>query len=142
MWGFNRRYFVLALALFVIEVLIALYVSDRFIRPYGGDYLVVILLYCAVKSVLNLPSQIVAAGVLLFSYCIEVLQFYRLVDRLGLSGNKLAKTVIGYGFSWWDILAYTLGIVTVLLVEKSRRAKMERLPVKAKLREDHQVLKQ
>jgi len=140
MWTFNRGYFALALVLFVVEVLIALYVSDRFIRPYVGDYLVVILLYCAVRSVVNLSAQKVAAGVLLFSYCIEVLQYYRLVDRLGLSGNKLAKTVIGYGFSWWDMLAYTLGVVTVLLVEKSRRRKSEGLQVTPGF-SDHQILK-
>ena len=63
-----------------------------------------------------------AIGVLLFSYVIEVLQFFNIVDRLGLSGNKLAKTVIGYGFEWIDLLAYTLGIVTVLIVERSNRS--------------------
>ena len=133
MWTFNRGYFVLALILFVIEVLIALYVSDRFIRPYGGDYLVVILLYCAIRSVVNLSAQKVAVGVLLFSYCIEVLQYYRLVDRLGLSGSKLAKTVIGYGFSWWDILAYTLGIITVVLIEKRRQQWVELIRVNHKV---------
>lgn len=137
MWTFNRGYFIAALVLFVIEVLIALYVSDRFIRPYGGDYLVVILLYCAIRSVVNSSAHKVAAGVLLFSYFIEVLQYYRLVDRLGLSGNKLAKTVIGYGFSWWDILAYTVGIVTVLLVERSRERNAERLRVAAGFSDHH-----
>ena len=141
MWTFNRRYFILALILFIIEVLIALYVSDRFIRPYGGDYLVVILLYCAIRSVVNLPARKVALSVLLFSYCLETLQYYRLVDRLGLSGNKLAKTVIGYGFSWWDMLAYTLGIVTVILVEKGRQQEKKDFLVRPPLPEDHQVLK-
>ncbi len=139
MWTFNRGYFFLALVLFVIEVLIALYVSDRFIRPYGGDYLVVILLYSAIRSVLNLPAQGVALGVLLFSYSLEIGQYYRLVDRLGLSGNKLAKTVIGYGFSWWDMLAYTLGIVTVLVVEKSRQQKGGVLPAPPHLPEGQKL---
>ena len=47
---FNKTYFLLALLLLLAEVLIALYLHDALIRPYGGDFLVVILLYCFVKS--------------------------------------------------------------------------------------------
>lgn len=62
------------LFLFLIEVLIALYAHDRIIRPYIGDLLVVILIYCFVKSFLNTPVWPTAIGVLIFSYTIEVLQ--------------------------------------------------------------------
>jgi hypothetical protein len=120
MFTFNIRYFLFALALFIVEVLIALFVRDSFIRPYFGDYLVVILIYCAVRTFINASPVKVAMGVLLFSYLIEVLQYFNIVDRLGLADNVIAKTVIGYGFAWWDILAYTLGIATVLIVEHFR----------------------
>jgi hypothetical protein len=63
----------------------------------------------------------IAIGTLMFSYHIETLQYFSIVDRLGLSKNILAKTVIGYGFDWWDILAYTLGICLVLVMEYWRR---------------------
>lgn len=121
MLTFNRRYFRYALILFLIEVLIALFVRDRFVRPYVGDYLVVILMYCAVRTFVQAAPWKMALGVLLLAYAIEVLQYFRLVDRLGLSENTLAKTVIGYGFEWWDLLAYTLGVATVLLLERPKR---------------------
>ena len=35
--------------LVITEVLIALYVHDDFVRPYVGDVLVVIAVYCAVR---------------------------------------------------------------------------------------------
>jgi hypothetical protein len=114
---FNRRFFFFTLVLFIIEVLIALFMHDPIIRPYGGDYLVVILVHCAVRTFIKASPLKVAMGVLLFSYCIEALQYYNFVDRLGLSDNKIARTVIGYGFDWLDILSYTLGIVTVLILE-------------------------
>jgi Protein of unknown function (DUF2809) len=114
---FNYKYFVFAFVLFVVEVLIALFVRDNIIRPYVGDYLVVILIYCAIRTFLKVPVLKTAIAVLLFSYLIEVLQYFRIVDRLGLSGNIVAKTVIGYGFEWWDMLAYTLGIITILIIE-------------------------
>jgi hypothetical protein len=116
MLTFNKKFFFLTLLLFITEVLIALYVKDRFVRPYGGDYLVVILIYCFVRTFLNSPVLPTAVAVLLFAYLIETLQYFRLVDRLGLEHNVIAKTVIGYGFSWIDMLAYTLGIATILAV--------------------------
>jgi len=121
MFTFNLKYFLFALALFITEVLIALYVRDSFIRPYFGDYLVVILIYCAVRTFVNASVLKVAMGVLVFSYLIEVLQYFNIVDRLGLSDNVVAKTVIGYGFAWWDMLAYTLGIATVIILERVSR---------------------
>jgi hypothetical protein len=114
---FNLRFFLFTIALLVIEVLIALYVRDKFIRPYVGDFLVVILIYCAVKTFFKIAPLPLAAGVLLFSCVIETLQYFNIVSRLGLENNQVAKTIIGYGFEWWDILAYTLGVATVLLLE-------------------------
>ena len=118
MLTFNLKYFLLAIIFFITEILIALFVHDGFIRPYVGDYLVVMLIYCAVKTFVKASPLKTAAGVLIFSYVIEVLQYLDIVERLGLSGNAIAKTVIGYGFEWWDILAYTLGVITILIVEQ------------------------
>jgi len=118
MLTFNLRFFLLSILFFVTEVLIALYVKDNFVRPYVGDYLVVMLIYCAVRTFIKANPVKVAIAVLLFAYMIELLQYFRIVDRLGLSGNQVAKTVIGYGFEWWDMLAYTLGVLTIVLMEK------------------------
>jgi hypothetical protein len=117
---FNRTYFFWAVALFIIEVLIALFVRDSFVRPYVGDYLIVMLIYCAVRTFLNAPVVKVALGVLLFSYLIEVLQYFQLVKRLGLAHNVIARTVIGYGFEWKDLFAYTLGVITLLVLERKK----------------------
>jgi len=117
MLRFNLRFFIYTILFLIIEVLIALYVHDNFIRPYVGDYLVVMLIYCAVRTFIQADTLTIAIGVLLFAYLVEVLQYFRIVDRLGLAGNQLAKTVIGYGFEWLDILAYTLGVITIVLVE-------------------------
>src|SRR5215211_7517643 len=123
MVSISFRYFLFALALFLIEVFIALYVHDSFIRPYVGDYLVVMLMYCAVRTFIKITPVKLAIGVLLFSYVIEVLQYFSIVDRLGLSDNNLAKTVIGFGFEWIDLLAYTLGVATILVLERVNHTK-------------------
>jgi DNA integrity scanning protein DisA with diadenylate cyclase activity len=124
MFTFNKKYFLLTILLFLIEVLIALYVHDRFVRPYIGDVLVVILLYCFVKTFISGRTLPVAIGVLVFSYFIEMMQYFKLVNLLGLQHSKLANIVIGNSFSWADILAYTAGIAIVLLAERSTKNRM------------------
>ncbi|MBP6557355.1 MAG: DUF2809 domain-containing protein [Flavobacterium sp.] len=118
MLKFNKNYFLLTLLFFVVEVCIALFVHDNFIRPYLGDVLVVILIYCFVKSFLNISVIKTAIGVLLFAFCIETLQYFLIVEKLNLQDNKLARTVIGTSFAWEDILAYIAGIVIVLVSER------------------------
>lgn len=119
MFSFNLKYFFFASVIFIVEVLIALFVRDKFIRPYFGDYLVVILIYCAIRSFIKISPVKLSISVFLFACFIEVLQYFKIADSLGLSGNEIAKTVIGYGFEWWDIIAYTLGVATVLVLERS-----------------------
>ncbi|WP_207425828.1 DUF2809 domain-containing protein [Pedobacter sp. SYSU D00535] len=115
---FRTAYFLAALLLFATEVLIACFISDHFIRPYGGDFLVVILLYCLLKSVLDLKPATAGLSVLLFSYLIEILQYLDLVHRLGLEGSNIAAIVIGSYFSWLDLLAYTFGIITIIGIDR------------------------
>jgi len=113
----NTKYLLLALLLFVTEVVIALFIQDAFIRPYGGDFLVVILLYCMIKGLVNSSVLKTGAAVLAFSYLIETLQYFQFVKIMGLNSYPLANTIMGTSFAWWDMVAYTLGIVTVIAFE-------------------------
>ncbi|SFP81214.1 ribosomal maturation YjgA family protein [Parafilimonas terrae] len=118
---FQRRYFIIFVILLLIEVVIALFAHDNFIRPFFGDFLVVILIYCFIKSFFNTPLVITAIGVLLFSYLIEVLQYFNIVKMLGLQNTNLARVVIGTSFEWTDLIAYTLGIGLVILLDKNKQ---------------------
>ena len=121
MLRFQPGYFILAVILFLVEVAIALFVHDQFVRPYFGDFLVVILMYCFLRSFFNLPVLVTAVSVLLFSYLIEVLQYFDLIKALGLENSGFAKTVLGSSFEWPDIVAYTAGITVILLIENRRK---------------------
>ena len=120
---FNTFYFAIFVAFFIIEVLIALYVKDDFIRPYLGDTFVVILIYSFVRSFLNAPVFPTIIGVLLFSYGIEIMQYFKLVDLLGLGDYKLARVVIGTSFAWGDMVAYTAGAAIIWIVERFREVR-------------------
>ena len=115
---FNKLYFTLTLLLLLIEIFIGTYVHDAVIRPFGGDFLVVILLYCFVKTSLNKPFLPVAIGVLLFAYTAEGSQYFHLVSWLGLQHSKAAVILLGSTFSWADMLCYTLGIGLVIAIEQ------------------------
>ncbi|QNK63650.1 DUF2809 domain-containing protein [Pedobacter sp. PAMC26386] len=117
--SFNKYYFGFTLLLSITEVLIACYAHDRIIRPYGGDFLIVIFLYCLVKTFINAPVKPVAIAVLLFSYLIEVGQYFRLVHYLGLDDSKMANLIFGNHFSWIDMLAYTLGTALIFRLQSS-----------------------
>ena len=68
---FSKKYFIFSLSLFGVETAIALYAKDRIIRPYGGDFLVVILLYCILRCFTHLSVNRTCIIVLLFSYCVR-----------------------------------------------------------------------
>ena len=121
MLTFNKNYFSIFILVLTIETLIALYVHDTFVRPYLGDVLVVILIYCFVKSFLKLQVITTALAVLIFAFTIELLQYLNIVEKLGLEKSKLARTVIGTSFSLIDLLTYVVGIIIVIVVEKYYR---------------------
>jgi len=116
--AFDGRYLAAALFLFLVEVFIALRVHDAWVRPHGGDLLVVIFLYCSVKAFLALPVVPVVLAVLAFSYVVEVSQYFHFVQLIGLGDNKIAVIVLGSSFSWWDLVSYTLGAALVVLGER------------------------
>jgi hypothetical protein len=117
MLSFHRSYFLLSLLLFAAEIFIGARMHDAIIRPYGGDFLVVILLYCLVRSCTNFPIVPAALSVLVFSYIVETLQYFHFADALGFTRPSLMRILLGTYFTWTDILSYTLGIALVLALE-------------------------
>jgi phosphotransferase system glucose/maltose/N-acetylglucosamine-specific IIC component len=115
---FHRSFFLFTIVLFAVEVCIALFVRDQFVRPFVGDVLVVILLHCAVRTFLNFDPWKVATGVLLFAFAVEYSQYLNLVERLGLGNNAVAKVVLGTTFQWGDLVAYTVGAVIAVVLDR------------------------
>ena len=104
--------------LLCVEAFIAAFLHDRIVRPYVGDLLAVIFLYCLVKSVAPLPVGITVVGVLLVAYGLEALQYVHLLAHLGLEHSRVAALVLGSHFEWIDMLAYTLGALLIVGAEK------------------------
>ena len=45
MFKFDKKSFIIAIFTFLIEVIIALFINDKIIRPFVGDILVVVFMY-------------------------------------------------------------------------------------------------
>ena len=114
---FNKTYFIIFLLLFLNELLIALFFKSGFIRHSFGDFLIVILMYCFLKSFWNANAIKVALTVLAISFLVEFLQLFQLLQFLHLQDNQIAKLVLGSTFHIGDLIAYFLGIMTVLVIE-------------------------
>jgi hypothetical protein len=125
MLKFNGRYLILAILLFIVEILIALYSHDQFIRPYIGDVLVVVFLYCLMRAFIRTSTLTAAIVVLVFSFLVETLQYFHFVELIGLEKSPIASIVIGNYFAWADLLAYTIGIIIVLICEQLKTKKFK-----------------
>lgn len=103
----------------MIEALIAVYLKGGFIRHTFGDFLVVILLYCIFSSFIKTKPIVIALAVLAIAFAIEFLQLINLIDLLNLQNNNLAILILGNTFHIGDLVAYTFGIIFVLITEKA-----------------------
>jgi Protein of unknown function (DUF2809) len=115
---FNLRYFYWTVLLLVTEICIAVFIHEQFIRPFFGDVLVVILIYCLIKTFWNIRVGVASLSVFAFACTIEVLQYFNLVGLLGLQKYQLLVIILGSTFDWNDILAYAIGTAVILWLEK------------------------
>jgi hypothetical protein len=112
----NSKYILLTLLLLVIEITIAVFVHDQFIRPFFGDFLDVIFVYCGLR-IFKQNILKTALMSLFIAYFIEILQYFKFIEITGLIKFKMLAVVIGNSFSWLDMLAYSLGFVFIVLIE-------------------------
>lgn len=110
-------YGISAAVILLIEIFIALFVNDRFIRPYGGDILVTALLCCMVRIVFSEKPKLLPLYVFIFSVLVEVAQYFDIVTILGLSHISFFRILIGTSFSFIDILCYGLGCAAFAVIE-------------------------
>ncbi|MBQ3513116.1 MAG: DUF2809 domain-containing protein [Lachnospiraceae bacterium] len=110
-------YALLTVIFLIIEILIALFVHDRFIRPYVGDMLVVVVIYTFLR--IWIPNKVkgLPLYVFLFAAGVEVLQYFEIVKILGVEDNTFLRILIGSTFDIKDIVCYGGGCLGIFFVE-------------------------
>ena len=109
-------YLLAFILLLLLEIIIAVFVHDRFIRPYVGDVLVTVLLCCLGRVIHPEKPRWLAVWVLLFSFAVEGLQGLNIAGKLGLTGTWLG-ILIGSTFDLADMVCYAVGCLLFLFAE-------------------------
>ncbi|WP_298114973.1 DUF2809 domain-containing protein [Flavobacterium sp.] len=123
MKNINIKFLIISCCILIIEILIAIYAKDDFIRPIFGDYLASILVFYLLATFLKTDLNKIAILSLLISYMIEFLQYINILELLHLDKIKFLNILLGNSFSWTDMIAYTLGILTILLIHNPNKIK-------------------
>lgn len=110
-------------ALFIVEVVIALYVHDRWVRPYGGDVLAALFVYVGLRVFMRRSSSVrLAFAAFLTGAAVEIFQACNLPARLCLSHHPLLRVAIGTTFQWGDLVAYAIGATMGWILDEKTRA--------------------
>lgn len=110
-------YGVLFTVLLLIEVAIALWVTDDFVRPYVGDMLVTLLLCCLVRIIFLEKPRGLAVYVFFFATVVEIAQYFDYVALLGLADNSFLSVLMGRSFAFADIVCYAVGCIAFWVLE-------------------------
>lgn len=107
-------------------------VLPNFVNTYLGDALWALMVFVALGFIFSYKdTKRVAMIGIVFCYIIEISQLYHANWIDNIRATTLGGLVLGYGFSWSDLLAYAMGIAVGVGVDglwgKVRRWRIERL---------------
>lgn len=95
------------LAVLCVEVLIALLVHDRFVRPYLGDVLAVVFVYLGLRTLFPEKPRLVSAIAFGIAAAVELVQ---LTDLSGIFGEgSVFSVIVGGTFDFSDLACYFVG---------------------------------
>lgn len=82
-----------------------------------GDALWVIAVYCFFRLIwCKEPLYKIAGASLLTAYTIEFSQLIRWDWLVSLRSTTIGHLLLGQGFQWTDMAAYTIGVIIILLI--------------------------
>lgn len=103
------------LGLLGVEVCIALFVHDSFVRPYIGDVLAVVTVYCGARTVFPQRFRWLSVAVLVLAVCVELVQ---LTDFSSLFGDgSFMAVLLGSTFDPHDLLCYAIGGIVCVICD-------------------------
>ncbi|MDR2861213.1 MAG: DUF2809 domain-containing protein [Syntrophobacterales bacterium] len=113
--GVNFKFLFAFTIVLIMEIIIAVFIKNGFVREYMGDVLVVVLIYCFIKTFVRNEFKFLPLYVFIFAVLIEIGQYFNFVGRLGLSDVKMAGIILGTTFDMRDIICYLAGSLGLFL---------------------------
>ena len=118
MLQFNPKAIPWFIAIFAIEILIALHVRDAIIRPYGGDLLAVVLVYAGARVFVSISSSTLAWLSFAVGCTVELFQLFGVPGWLELQRYPILHIAVGTTFQWGDLVAYALGALLAWIIDE------------------------
>ena len=112
---FNKKYFILFIIFFCIEVVFIFVETNVFIRSYATDMFAVMYLYFFIRTISSLSVFRIITVVYIISYLIETIQYFEIFTEE--NQNFLMELVFGATFDFWDLVAYNFGLGISLIIE-------------------------
>jgi len=129
MEGFMNRRNIYILILFMSFIFCALIVAffegNLLIRGFIGDVIVIILLYTFIKSFKDVNTKKLSIFVFFLSWFIEISQYFKFIEFIGLSNYRMARVVLGTTFDSKDLIAYTIGVIVIYLFDSNLTTKIK-----------------
>lgn len=110
-------YFIGFMLFLAVEFIIGIYVHDQFVRPYVGDMLIVIVLYCFVRCFVPKRYPLLPLGLFIFAALVECSQAFQLTEKISILDHSLFRIILGATFDLKDIACYAVGCCLLGLFE-------------------------
>ncbi|WP_246236292.1 ribosomal maturation YjgA family protein [Flavobacterium ajazii] len=113
----QRIYYFISLIIVIFLGIISRKID--FIPLLFGDFLYAVMIYVLIRFFLIKHKPIQTAILsLLICYSIEFFQLYQAEWIITLRKTLFGRYVLGQGFLWTDLVAYTFGIAFTIITEK------------------------
>jgi len=124
----NRRniyILILFMSFIFCALIVAFFEGNLLIRGFIGDVIVIILLYTFIKSFKDVNTKKLSIFVFFLSWFIEISQYFKFIEFIGLSNYRMARVVLGTTFDSKDLIAYTIGVIVIYLFDSNLTTKIK-----------------
>ncbi|MEG2787328.1 MAG: DUF2809 domain-containing protein [Romboutsia sp.] len=96
-----------------------MFIFPKSIAPYIGDAIWASMIYFIIRTVIpNLKIINVAFIAIIVSYSIEISQLYQADWINNIRNTSLGGLVLGHGFLYEDLIAYLIGNIASMVIDK------------------------
>lgn len=125
----RKFYLIWSAILLITEILIgSVFKNFHWLRAYGGDILVIPLIYCLVRIFLKVLPRLMPFLMCCVGFLAETAQYFHICDLLGFEKGSVMRIILGTSFNWADIFCYIAGMILIyagILIRKKINLKTE-----------------
>jgi glycopeptide antibiotics resistance protein len=122
---FDAHSALIALLIFMTEVLIATVGAKiPWLRGFWGDVLAVMWVYYCLKTFVQTNPTALALVAFGVGCCVELGQYIASVYAFKIT-NPVLRIILGSTADWWDVLAYGIGFILILILERFAKRPVE-----------------